>query len=134
MIVNLSSIIHVTSKLFQCLNLSPEVLAERLVEVVDIAYDEVNPKHYKEEEVNYFVQSPGNIFSEVCLNRYSRSVQDVRYFQSQKTGRGPLIEGWRDKVLPIMCSYKLVQVSFEVWGLQTKAEEMIQRVSLKIPI
>lgn len=85
-----------------CLNLSPEVLAERLVEVVDIAYDEVNPKHYKEEE-------------------------DVRYFQSQKTGRGPLIEGWRDKVLPIMCSYKLVQVSFEVWGLQTKAEEMIQR-------
>ncbi|XP_069688356.1 cytoplasmic phosphatidylinositol transfer protein 1 [Periplaneta americana] len=85
-----------------CLNLDPDILNERIVEFVDIAYDEVNPKHYKEEE-------------------------DVRYFQSQKTGRGPLVEGWRDSVTPIMCSYKMVQVSFEVWGLQTKAEDMIHR-------
>jgi hypothetical protein len=31
---------------------------------------------------------------------------------------------------PIMCSYKIVQVSFEVWGLQTRAEDLIQRVLL----
>jgi len=85
-----------------CLDLEPDTLNERVVEFVDIAYDEVSPKHYKEEE-------------------------DVRYFQSQKTGRGPLVEGWRDTVTPIMCSYKMVQVSFEVWGLQTRAEDLIHR-------
>jgi hypothetical protein len=37
--------------LFQCLSLGPDLLNERIVEFVDIAYDEVNPKHYKEEEV-----------------------------------------------------------------------------------
>jgi hypothetical protein len=36
---------------FQCLNLDTDSLNERTVEFVDIAYDEVNPKHYKEEEV-----------------------------------------------------------------------------------
>lgn len=87
---------------YTCLDLEPDTLNERVVEFVDIAYDEVSPKHYKEEE-------------------------DVRYFQSQKTGRGPLVEGWRDTVTPIMCSYKMVQVSFEVWGLQTRAEDLIHR-------
>ncbi|GLH00383.1 Cytoplasmic phosphatidylinositol transfer protein 1 [Gryllus bimaculatus] len=85
-----------------CLDLTPEELNDRTVEYIDIAYDEVSPKHYKEEE-------------------------DVRFFQSQKTGRGPLVEGWRDHSTPIMCSYKLVQVSFEVWGLQTRAEDLLQR-------
>lgn len=41
--------------------------------------------------------------------------------------RGCLIEGWRDTDKPLMCSYKLVDVSFEVWGLQTKVEEFIHR-------
>lgn len=27
---------------------------------------------------------------------------------------------------PIMCSYKLVHATFEVWGLQSKVESMIQ--------
>lgn len=43
-----------------------------------------------------------------------------------RTGRGPLIEGWRDDK-PIMCSYKLVHASFEVWGLQTTVEDFIQK-------
>lgn len=42
------------------------------------------------------------------------------------TGRGPLIEGWRDDQ-PIMCSYKLVNASFEVWGFQTRVEDFIQK-------
>lgn len=41
--------------------------------------------------------------------------------------RGLLVEGWRDCDKPIMCSYKLVDASFEVWGLQTKVEDFIQR-------
>ncbi|KAK6637865.1 hypothetical protein RUM44_008287 [Polyplax serrata] len=85
-----------------CLGLTAEELAGRTIEYLDIAYDEVSARKYKEEE-------------------------DPRYFQSKSTGRGPLIEGWKYSFQPIMCSYKYVQVSFEVWGLQTKAEELIHR-------
>lgn len=35
----------------QALGLSPDQLKERSVDFIDIAYDDVNPKHYKEEEV-----------------------------------------------------------------------------------
>lgn len=41
--------------------------------------------------------------------------------------RGPLVEGWRETDKPIMCSYKVVHASFEVWGLQTRVEDFIQR-------
>lgn len=74
------------------------------MEFLDIAYDEVSPKHYKEEE-------------------------DPRFFKSQKTNRGPLVDGWRTNYQPIMCSYKLVNSSFEVFGMQTKVEEYIHSVS-----
>uniref|UniRef100_A0A671UKB0 Phosphatidylinositol transfer protein cytoplasmic 1 n=1 Tax=Sparus aurata TaxID=8175 RepID=A0A671UKB0_SPAAU len=68
---------------------------EREVCFVDIAYDEIPERYYKESE-------------------------DLRYFKSDKTSRGILQEGWRDTQDPIMCSYKLVTVKFEVWGLQTR--------------
>nr|CAD7196715.1 unnamed protein product [Timema douglasi] len=99
--------IHRPASVSKCLNLPADLLKDRIVEHVDIAYDEVNPKHYKEDE-------------------------DLRFFQSDQTGRGPLIEGWRDIITPIMCSYKVVSVSFEVWGLQTKAEDMIHRTIREI--
>ncbi|XP_058455321.1 cytoplasmic phosphatidylinositol transfer protein 1 isoform X2 [Malaya genurostris] len=83
-----------------CLNIPHEKLEERLVDFVDIAFDELNGKHYKEDE-------------------------DPKFFKSALTGRGPLLEGWKQTDEPIMCSYKLVQVSFEVWGLQTKVEDFI---------
>lgn len=85
-----------------CLGLSPEELANRVVEHIDIAYDEVAPKHYKESE-------------------------DPKFFKSKKTNRGPLVNGWQETFQPIMCSYKLVNVSFEVWGLQTKVEDYAQK-------
>ncbi|XP_012272585.1 cytoplasmic phosphatidylinositol transfer protein 1 [Orussus abietinus] len=85
-----------------CLGLSPVELAQREVDFIDIAYDEISAKHYKEEE-------------------------DPKFFQSKVTGRGPLVEGWRDTVQPIMCSYKLVHASFEVWGMQTRVEDYIHR-------
>uniref|UniRef100_A0A1B0C1U1 Phosphatidylinositol transfer protein N-terminal domain-containing protein n=1 Tax=Glossina palpalis gambiensis TaxID=67801 RepID=A0A1B0C1U1_9MUSC len=85
------------------LNLTADQLKHRLVDNIDIAFDELsNGKHYKKEE-------------------------DPKFFTSKKTKRGCLIEGWRDADKPIMCSYKLVDVSFEVWGLQTKVEEFIHR-------
>lgn len=55
--------------------------------------------------------------------------QDPRFFSSAKTGRGPLREGWRQYTKPIMCSYKLVSVKFEVWGLQTRVEQFVHKVS-----
>uniref|UniRef100_A0A6M2DJ22 Putative phosphatidylinositol transfer protein n=1 Tax=Xenopsylla cheopis TaxID=163159 RepID=A0A6M2DJ22_XENCH len=93
-----------------CLNLSPEELAIRTVDHIDIAYDEVSSHHYSENE-------------------------DPKYFKSSLTSRGPLVEGWRQKEfdpdktnsIPIMCCYKLVKVSFEVWGLQTRVEEFVHK-------
>ncbi|XP_043603139.1 cytoplasmic phosphatidylinositol transfer protein 1 isoform X2 [Bombus pyrosoma] len=85
-----------------CLGLSPIELIHREVDFVDIAYDELSAKHYKEEE-------------------------DPKFFKSQRTGRGPLVEGWKGTTQPIMCSYKLVQVSFEMWGMQTRVEDFIHR-------
>uniref|UniRef100_A0A3Q3DA09 Cytoplasmic phosphatidylinositol transfer protein 1-like n=1 Tax=Hippocampus comes TaxID=109280 RepID=A0A3Q3DA09_HIPCM len=70
---------------------------------VDIAYDEVPERHYKDSE-------------------------DLRYFKSKKTERGLLQEGWIDTQDPIMCSYKLVSVKFEVWGLQTRVENFPHNV------
>jgi hypothetical protein len=72
------------------------------IDSIDIAFDELGAKHYKAEE-------------------------DPRYFTSMKTRRGPLTEGWRITDTPMMCSYKLVHASFEVWGFQTKTEEFIHR-------
>uniref|UniRef100_A0A3B3ZDM0 Cytoplasmic phosphatidylinositol transfer protein 1 n=1 Tax=Periophthalmus magnuspinnatus TaxID=409849 RepID=A0A3B3ZDM0_9GOBI len=76
---------------------------EREICFVDIAYDEIPERYYKESE-------------------------DLRYFKSEKTSRGMLQEGWRDTQEPIMCSYKLVTVKFEVWGLQTRVEQFVHKV------
>lgn len=54
--------------------------------------------------------------------------QDLKFFKSIKTGRGPLTEDWQEKTTPVMCTYKVVQASFEVWGLQTRVEELIHQV------
>uniref|UniRef100_A0A670I0H0 Cytoplasmic phosphatidylinositol transfer protein 1 n=1 Tax=Podarcis muralis TaxID=64176 RepID=A0A670I0H0_PODMU len=76
---------------------------EREVCFIDIACDEIPERYYKESE-------------------------DPKHFKSEKTGRGLLKEGWRDTQEPIMCSYKLVTVKFEVWGLQTRVEQFVHKV------
>ncbi|XP_036400055.1 cytoplasmic phosphatidylinositol transfer protein 1-like isoform X1 [Megalops cyprinoides] len=70
---------------------------------LDIAFDDIPERHYKSSE-------------------------DLRCFNSVKTGRGPLKEGWRENSQPVMCSYKLVGVKFEVWGLQTRVEQFVHKV------
>lgn len=82
------------------LDLKEEELKDREVLHMDIAYDQLPEKYYKKEE-------------------------DCRYFKSTKTGRGPLKEGWRLDFKPIMCSYKLVKVEFNVWGLASRVENYV---------
>ncbi|XP_029432016.1 cytoplasmic phosphatidylinositol transfer protein 1-like isoform X2 [Rhinatrema bivittatum] len=76
---------------------------EHEVSFLDIAYDEIPERYYKSSE-------------------------DLRYFCSTKMGRGPLREGWREHTHPVMCSYKLVTVKFDVWGLQTRVEQFVHKV------
>ncbi|XP_053743772.1 cytoplasmic phosphatidylinositol transfer protein 1b isoform X1 [Synchiropus splendidus] len=73
------------------------------VSYLDILNDPIPEKHYKESE-------------------------DLSRWKSSKTGRGPLEKDWRKNHTPIMCSYKRVQCSFEVYGLQTRSEEFLHRV------
>lgn len=73
--------------------------------------------------VDYF-----NVRVCVCVCSFFPPLQDLRYFKSDKTSRGILQEGWRDTQDPIMCSYKLVTVKFEVWGLQTRVEQFVHKV------
>ncbi|KAL6109376.1 uncharacterized protein ACO6RY_12517 [Pungitius sinensis] len=73
------------------------------VSFLDILSDPIPEKHYKESE-------------------------DLSRWQSSKTGRGPLEKGWRDNHKPIMCSYKRVQCSFEVYGFQTRTEEFVHKI------
>ncbi|XP_014367265.2 cytoplasmic phosphatidylinositol transfer protein 1 [Papilio machaon] len=84
-----------------CLGLTSEECESRQIDFIDIAYDEIKPHHYKEAE-------------------------DPKFYKSEKSGRGPLPEGWMQTQQPIMCCYKSVNVKFEVWGLQTRVEEYVQ--------
>lgn len=79
--------------------LSEEELAKRQVIVIDVAKDKIhNPVH------------------------------DPTQFRSEKTARGPLDpDTWTVTADPVMCCYKLVTIRFQVFGLQSKVEDMIQR-------
>lgn len=91
-----------------CLGCSEEILKQRVVDNIDIALDECAPHHYKEDE-------------------------DVKIFKSKKTGRGPLLEGWREDTKPIMCSYKLVEVKFDmVYLLQARIEDFVHKAIREI--
>ncbi|XP_048847118.1 cytoplasmic phosphatidylinositol transfer protein 1-like isoform X2 [Brienomyrus brachyistius] len=84
-----------------------------------------------------FDGEPKDEDTEVCFidiacddvpERYYKKSEDLRCFHSEKTSRGPLAEGWRDTHCPVMCSYKLVGVRFEVWGLQSRVEQFVHKV------
>lgn len=71
--------------------------------------------------------------------------EDPRRFVSQKTGRGPLCEGWIDSYwsacqgkstpldngMAIMCAYKLCKVDFRYWGVQSKVERFVHDFALR---
>ncbi|XP_048869000.1 cytoplasmic phosphatidylinositol transfer protein 1-like [Brienomyrus brachyistius] len=86
---------------------------------------------------NIFVLEKNAFDTEVCFldiahddipERHYRISEDPGIFSSTKTGRGPLKKGWRENDNPVMCSYKLVAVKFEVWGLQTRVEQFVHKV------
>ena len=79
------------------MNLSEKEIAQRQVDLIDIATEKVSEAKYKEDE-------------------------DPTKFQSSKTKRGPLSEGWRDNTSPMICSYKVLRVNYDVWMLQGKVE------------
>lgn len=68
-----------------------------------------------------------DILSDPIPEKHYKQTEDLSQWQSSKTGRGPLGQGWRDEHHPIMCSYKRVHCSFEVYGFQTKTEDLIHR-------
>jgi len=81
-------------------------LKERVVDVVDIAYDPIDPAKYKLEE-------------------------DPTKFMSEKTGRGKLQKDWMKSTVPGMCSYKECSAHLKIWGIQTMAENFIHKVALR---
>ncbi|XP_030639351.1 cytoplasmic phosphatidylinositol transfer protein 1b isoform X2 [Chanos chanos] len=68
-----------------------------------------------------------DILSDSIPDKNYKKSEDLSYWKSEKTGRGPLQAGWRNCSQPIMCSYKRVQCSFEVYGFQTRTEEFIHK-------
>ncbi|KAJ1998171.1 hypothetical protein GGI04_005118 [Coemansia thaxteri] len=85
------------------LKLGPEVMAQRVVESIDVTNDKelTNSSDYKETE-------------------------DPKVYKSEKTGRGPLAsESWAQTCEPAMTCYKLLTVEFKFWGLQTAVEKYI---------
>ncbi|XP_031099399.1 phosphatidylinositol transfer protein 1-like isoform X1 [Ipomoea triloba] len=50
---------------------------------------------------------------------------DLSKFQSARTGRGPLLEGWKDNCAPVMTAYKLVTVDAPYWGFGGKLERAL---------
>ncbi|NXA37501.1 PITC1 protein, partial [Eudromia elegans] len=107
---------------------SDKILGDHEVSFLDIAFDEIPERYYRSLEVRGAGGRRGPAPCTTWVSRPRRPRQDPRYFSSAKTGRGPLREGWRQHTKPIMCSYKLVSVKFEVWGLQSRVEQFVHKV------
>lgn len=81
--------------------LTGDKLKAREVVVIDIGNDVVKANDYKADE-------------------------DPTKFQSEKTGRGPLVgPQWWKKCDPVMTCYKLVTCEFKWFGLQSRVEKFI---------
>ncbi|XP_051576346.1 cytoplasmic phosphatidylinositol transfer protein 1-like [Myxocyprinus asiaticus] len=68
-----------------------------------------------------------DILSDPIPDKHYKQSEDLSNWVSKKTGRGPLVDGWKNINKPIMCSYKRVTCSFEVYGFQGRTEEFVHR-------
>ncbi|XP_043936343.1 cytoplasmic phosphatidylinositol transfer protein 1-like isoform X2 [Protopterus annectens] len=68
-----------------------------------------------------------DIVTDLIPEKCYKESEDLTKFKSLKTGRGPFSAGWQKISDPIMCSYKLVSVKFEMYGFQTKVEGFVQK-------
>jgi len=89
--------------------------------------DEVSENDFEQREVVHL-----DIAFDPLSEKNEKSCPNCTKFKSTKTGRGELKPGWRETHKPIMCSYKLVMVKFEVWGMQTKVERYIHSIIREI--
>lgn len=92
------------------LDLSEDQLKKRVVSMVDIGADQPTDKNeYKESE-------------------------DPRLFKSEKFDEQfqPLTEGWKERVDPYMCCYKVVTILFKIWGVQGKGESFLMDMESQI--
>ena len=92
-----------TGKLENVHNLEGKTLKDREVVMIDVANDKVEEKDYHEHT-------------------------DPRKFKSEKTGRGPLGDNWLESTSPVMCCYKLVELKFKVFGLESSVESFAAKV------
>ncbi|XP_022883107.1 phosphatidylinositol transfer protein 1-like isoform X3 [Olea europaea var. sylvestris] len=84
-------------------SLNKEQLSVRQVEMIDIASD-------ANDYWSYIV---------------GRNSIDFSQFQSEVTGRGPLLEGWQDQCNPVMTAYKLVTIDAPYWGFGSRLENAL---------
>lgn len=89
------------------LNLDVNRLAERQVVEIDISERLPNPKDYEEEF-------------------------DPTLYKSEKTGRGPFVQGWQETTKPVMTCYKLCDLRFKWFGLQNRVEGIMEKEQLKL--
>ncbi|XP_015805851.1 cytoplasmic phosphatidylinositol transfer protein 1b isoform X1 [Nothobranchius furzeri] len=68
-----------------------------------------------------------DILSDPIPEKHYKNSEDLSLWRSDKTSRGPLERGWRDGHEPIMCSYKRVWCSFEVFGFQSRTEGFVHK-------
>ena len=52
---------------------------------------------------------------------------DTATIAAVKAGRGPMKEGWQKMTTPLMCCYKLIHIKFAVFGVQGRAESLIEQ-------
>ncbi|XP_027086669.1 uncharacterized protein [Coffea arabica] len=83
--------------------LSKNELAAREVEVLDIA------------------STASDYWSYII----GRNNIDFSTFQSARTGRGPLLEGWQNSCDPVMTAYKLVTIDAPYWGFGSRLEQAL---------
>ncbi|CAL5426569.1 unnamed protein product [Camellia sinensis] len=83
--------------------LCKEQLAAREVEVIDIA------------------SSARDCWSYII----GTSNVNLSKFKSEKTGRGPLSQGWQDQHNPVMTAYKLVIIDAPYWGFGNRLEQTL---------
>ena len=71
------------------------------------------------------------IYLNIATDKLGKPPYDPSKFHSKVTGRGPLTNpDWAATHKPLMCCYKLIQVKFSVFGLQSIVEKTIEQVIL----
>lgn len=91
-------------------NLEGRLLQKRKVDFVDIAHD-CKKRSYE--------------------SRLKHLGPDPAEFVSNTTGRGPLLEGWIEHTEPVMCAYKLAVIDVDLFGIQKRAEKLVQKQALR---